>query len=139
MRIARALYDEMVAHAREGGREERCGIIASRDGVATQVYRARNALSTPQYGYWIDAQDLFRIVAEIEDRGLDMGAIYHSHPKTEPVPSEADVNLAKSPQTDAPLWPGTIYVIVGFSRTEPVVRAWHLRGHEVTEAELIVE
>jgi proteasome lid subunit RPN8/RPN11 len=139
MRIASTLFDEMVAHACGGGPEERCGIIASRDGVAIQVYRARNALSTPRYGYRIDDGELYRIVTEIEGRGLDLGAIYHSHPRTEPVPSPADVNLAKSPLTDAPLWPGTIYVIVGFSATEPAVRAWHLRGDEVSEAELIVE
>src|SRR5581483_9698615 len=34
MQIPRAIYDEMIEHVPEGGAEERCGIIASRDDVA---------------------------------------------------------------------------------------------------------
>lgn len=139
MRIPRAMFDEMVSHAREGGDEERCGIIATRDGQAMQLYRARNALPTPRFGYVIDPQELYSIVTEIEGEGRELGAIYHSHPRSEPVPSQADVNLAKDRSTNRPLWPGTIYIIVGHASTEPDVKAWHIEGDEVSPAELTVE
>jgi proteasome lid subunit RPN8/RPN11 len=137
VRISQAIYDGMIDHVREGGAEERCGIIASRDDVAVELYRMRNALDTPRYGYTIDAAELYKVVNEIEDGGLDIGVIYHSHPRSAPEPSQADINLAKSPD-GRPLWPGTIYIIVGFAQTEPDVKAWHLGGDDVAEAELDV-
>jgi proteasome lid subunit RPN8/RPN11 len=137
MRVPKAIYDEMVEHVREGGPEERCGIIASRDDVAVALYPTRNALETPKYGYRIDGPELLRVVNEIEERGLELGAIYHSHPRSEPEPSQADMNEATSPN-GSPWWPGTIHVIVGFAQTEPEVRAWHLGGPDVAEAELVV-
>ena len=47
MQIARELYDEMVAHAREEAPNECCGMVASRDGEAVKVYRAMNAEASP--------------------------------------------------------------------------------------------
>ena len=33
-----------------------------------------------------------------EDDGLELGAIYHSHTRTEPMPSQTDINLAFYPE-----------------------------------------
>ena len=36
----------------------------------------------------------FRIQTAIEDAGHELGAIYHSHTRTAPMPSQTDINLA---------------------------------------------
>ena len=47
MRISRPLLDEIIAHARAEAPNECCGLIASRDGEAVAVHRARNAAASP--------------------------------------------------------------------------------------------
>lgn len=129
MRIARELYEEIVAHAREEAPNECCGMIASRDGAAVRVYRARNAAASP-LRYELDPAEQYRIQTEIEDQGLELGAIYHSHTRTDPYPSQTDINLA--------FYPDAVYVIVGLAGAEPEVRAFSIRDGRVEEHELAV-
>ena len=129
MRIARELYDEIVAHARGDAPNECCGMIAARDGDAVKIYRARNTAASP-LRYEIDGAEQYRIQMEIEDAGLDLGAIYHSHTRTEPYPSQTDINLA--------FYPESLYVIVGLAGAEPEVRAYTIRDGRVQDAELVV-
>jgi proteasome lid subunit RPN8/RPN11 len=125
MRISRKLYDEIVAHARAEAPNECCGMIASRDGEAIAVHRASNIHRSP-LRYEMDPTEQNRIHTEIEDAGLDLGAIYHSHTRSDPVPSQTDVNLARFGDSDLPAFPGTVYVIVGVKEEEPDVRAWEI-------------
>src|SRR5437660_6086576 len=129
MRIARDLFDEMVAHARADAPNECCGMIASRDGEAVKVYRAANAAASP-LRYEIDGAEQYRIQMEIDDAALDLGAIYHSHTRTQPYPSQTDINLA--------FYPDALYVIVGLADDEPDVRAFSIRDGKVAEAQLVV-
>src|ERR671938_2123526 len=115
MRIARALLDEVVAHARADAPNECCGVIAARGGDAVAVHRARNAAASP-LRYEMDGMEQYRIQTAIEDAGLELGAIYHSHTRSAPVPSQTDINLA--------FYPDALYIIVGLSGDEADVRAY---------------
>jgi proteasome lid subunit RPN8/RPN11 len=112
-------------------------MIASRDGVAVAVHRATNAAASP-LRYIIDPAEQFRITQEIEDAGHELGVIYHSHTRSDPVPSQTDINLAKLGGTDLPAFPGTLYLIVGVKDEEPDLRTWSIVGDEVTQVELEV-
>ena len=129
MRIARELYDRIVDHARADAPNECCGMIATRDGEAVKVYPAENLAASP-LRYEIDGAEQYRIQMAIDDEGLDLGAIYHSHTRTAPVPSQTDINLA--------FYPDALYVIVGLAGDEPDVKAYEIRGGQVSEAELLV-
>jgi [CysO sulfur-carrier protein]-S-L-cysteine hydrolase len=129
MRIPQALFDEMVAHAQADAPNECCGMVASRDGEAVEVYRAQNAAASP-LRYEIDGAEQYRIQMAIEDAGHDLGAIYHSHTRSAPYPSQTDINLA--------FYPESLYVIVGLASDSPEVRAFAIRDGEVQEAELVV-
>ena len=61
-----------------------------------------------------------------------MGAIYHSHTRTEPRPSQTDINFAK-------LWPGVLWIIVGLAGGEVDVRTWRIEDGQVSDTELVVE
>jgi [CysO sulfur-carrier protein]-S-L-cysteine hydrolase len=130
MRIARRLYDEMIAHALEDAPNECCGMIASRDGEAVELYRAVNAAASP-LRYEIDGAEQYRIQMQIDDADLDLGAIYHSHTRSEPYPSQTDINLA--------FYPDALYLIVGVAGEPPEVRAFTIREGRVSEDELVVE
>ena len=130
MRIAQALIDEIVAHALEDAPNECCGMIASRDGEAVRVHRARNAAASP-LRYEIDGMEQYELQTAIEDAGQDLGAIYHSHTRSAPYPSQTDINLA--------FYPEAVYVIVGLADgDEADVRAWSIVDGQVSEAELEV-
>jgi [CysO sulfur-carrier protein]-S-L-cysteine hydrolase len=113
-------------------------MIAARDGEAVAVHRARNAAASP-LRYEVHPLDLHRILDGIEREGLDLGAIYHSHTRSDPVPSQTDLNLATLPGTDLPAYPGALYVIVGLKDAQPDVRTWEIAGGRYSEAPLEVE
>lgn len=130
MVISRDLHDELVAHARDDLPNECCGMIAARDGRFTAHFRARNEFESPMR-FQIDSADQIRITNEIEARGDEIGAIFHSHPNSEARPSQTDVNLAR-------WWPGVLWVICSLENDEPVLRAFKIDGSEVEEVELVV-
>jgi len=109
---------------------ECCGLVASSNGDAQRVYRAANAERSP-VKYVVDPRDQIRIQNEIDDHGWELGAIYHSHTRTEPFPSQTDINLARN-------WPEPLYVIVGVAGEAPDVRAFRIVDGQVTETELEV-
>jgi proteasome lid subunit RPN8/RPN11 len=129
MRIAQALVDEIVAHALEDAPNECCGLVSGSADAATQVYRARNEMASP-LAYRIDSDDQLRINNEIEDRGEEVAAIYHSHTRSPAEPSQTDINLAE-------YWPGPVYLICSLADPDqPVVRGWHLRDGKIDEVDL---
>ena len=128
--MAKQLFDEIIDHAQAEAPNECCGMIGVREGEAVRVIRARNAAQSP-LRYEIDGAEQYRIQMEIEDAGLDLGAIYHSHTRTEPYPSQTDINLA--------FYPEALYVIVGLAGDQPDVRGYEIRDGQVQEAELVVE
>ena len=42
----------------------------------------------------MDPSEQYRIQDAIEAGGLELGAIYHSHTRSDPIPSQTDINLA---------------------------------------------
>jgi [CysO sulfur-carrier protein]-S-L-cysteine hydrolase len=129
MRIAPELYEQIVEHARADAPNECCGMIASRDGDAVKVYPAVNTAASP-LRYEIDGAEQYRIQMAIDDDGLDLGAIYHSHTRSAPYPSQTDINLA--------FYPDALYVIVGLADGQLDVRAYGIRDGQVADAELRV-
>jgi [CysO sulfur-carrier protein]-S-L-cysteine hydrolase len=131
LRISRQLHDEIVAHARAEAPNECCGMIAARDGRAVAVHRTRNIHASP-LKFEMDPREQLRVLDGIEQAGLELGAIYHSHTRSEPVPSLTDVNLAR-------WWPEPLWVIVGLAADEPDVRAFRIVDGKVSRAEIEVE
>lgn len=132
MRIARELYDQIVAHARAEAPNECCGIVATNgDGGAVRVFPATNKFASP-LRFEIDEHDLIRIWRAIDEDDLELGAIYHSHTRTAPEPSQTDVNGAAK-------WPGALWVIVGLADDDVDVRTWAIEDGRVSQVELQVE
>lgn len=130
MKVPRSLVEEMIDHARADAPNECCGMIESAAGRAVRVHRAHNAAASP-LRYEIDGIEQYRIQAEIEAAGHDLGAIYHSHTRSAPYPSQTDINLA--------FYPDSLYVIVGVAEPQPEVRSFRIVDGVVSEAALEIE
>jgi proteasome lid subunit RPN8/RPN11 len=138
MRISPAMVAEMVAHALAETPLECCGLVAAEDGAAVRVYRLRNAYAS-EFRYTPDDKEFVRSYMDIEDRGWTIGAIYHSHTRSEPKPSQTDINEAVWPGTGEPRFPGTLHVIVGVADAQPEVRAFRIADGGYEEVALSVE
>lgn len=130
MRIDRGLLDDIVAHAVRDAPNECCGIVAAQDGAATAVHALENQAASP-FRFEVDGLKMFRLLEQIESGGGELGAIYHSHTRSDPVPSQTDVNFSFG-------WPGVEWIIVGVSKNsaEPEVRSFLIDDGEVSEVEL---
>jgi [CysO sulfur-carrier protein]-S-L-cysteine hydrolase len=131
MRIEPALLREIVRHALDDAPNECCGVVATRAGEPTEavaVYRATNTAASP-LRFEIDAQEVLSLIQEIDQQGLDLGAIYHSHTRTAPYPSQTDINFAAN-------WPGVVWIIVGLNGGEPLVRSYLIDAGAVSEVML---
>jgi proteasome lid subunit RPN8/RPN11 len=124
VQVDEALVTEMVAHAREDAPNECCGFVAARDGVAVEVRRAVNQAASP-LKFEVDGLEVMRALDDFEAAGADLGAIYHSHTRTEPYPSQTDINFAAN-------WPGVEWIIVGLDRQgEATVRSYLIEDGNV--------
>jgi [CysO sulfur-carrier protein]-S-L-cysteine hydrolase len=124
LRITRAAYDAIVAHAQEARPYEACGILGGADGLVSEVFVAENAAPYHAISYEIGGKDLLRIFRTLDDLDLDHLGIYHSHPFTRAYPSDTDIGLAAY---DVP------YVIVSVrDELAPSVKAFAIRDGAVT-------
>ncbi len=132
MNISAQLLGEVVAHALEDPRNEVCGVVAVEAGPparAVRVYRAVNIHASP-LKFEIDPKELLELWNACQQDGSELGAIYHSHVRSEPYPSQTDVNFAAN-------WPGVEWIIVGLSSgQEPKVRTYEIEGGEIKEVAL---
>lgn len=134
LRLPGEVAESLTAEARRAGREEACGILVGRrepdrflvvravpcNNVAAEGVRRRR--------FEIDPRRLIEEERAIRGTGEEVVGFYHSHPASDPVPSEVD-------GTYMALWPDMIWVIVRPTPAEdgPRIRAWRLeapRGEE---------
>jgi [CysO sulfur-carrier protein]-S-L-cysteine hydrolase len=145
MRIPRHIHDAILEHAREEVPNECCGLIGGVGGESRTLYKARNAESSP-LRYNLDPQDQIRISGEMEDRGEELAAIYHSHTASPAYPSQTDINLALMDRRQdgkvvgrEPVFPGVVYLIASLAEGEEPLRAFRIGEDGVTEVDLAVE
>jgi [CysO sulfur-carrier protein]-S-L-cysteine hydrolase len=122
--IPAAVRDEIVAHARAGLPNEACGILAGAGDRVERFYAAEPDEPSPFY-YRIESRDQIRIMNAIDEAGLDLVGIYHSHVASPAYPSRTDAEQA--------FWPDAVYVIVSLAGGDADVRGFHIRDMDVTE------
>ena len=114
------MHRAIIDHARRETPRECCGIIAGRDGVPIRLYETRNVAPGNRL-YEIDPAQLIDLeFRELPARGLELVAIYHSHPESPAYPSATDVELA--------FWPDAVFLICSLAnREQPEIRAFRIR------------
>jgi [CysO sulfur-carrier protein]-S-L-cysteine hydrolase len=122
------VQEEIIAHARDHFPRECCGILAGKHGDITQLHRLTN-LEQGVDRYLFDDEEFYRVYWEIENRGEELLAVYHSHPVTVAYPSKTDVAFA--------FWPEAVYLICSLEQIDdPVIRGYRIVDEVITEIEL---
>src|SRR5262245_60082074 len=125
----RTLYQQLLDHAAQGYPDEVCGLIGGRDERATTLVPIPNISPTPGVRFEMDRRRMVEAIIGFQRAGLDVVAIYHSHPAGGSLPSGTDVAEMT--------WPDAAYLIVDLSKVgSPSVGAWTIRPGRVTPAAL---
>jgi [CysO sulfur-carrier protein]-S-L-cysteine hydrolase len=131
MRLTKGVQREIVEHAQAQAPIEACGFLAARNGIAEQSIQLTNVDHSPEH-FSLDPAEQFSAVRNIRRNGMQLRAVYHSHPASPARPSQEDVRLA----FDAEL----SYIIVSLASSTPVIKSFSIQDAIVTEEKIeIVE
>ncbi|HJT78672.1 MAG TPA: M67 family metallopeptidase [Gemmataceae bacterium] len=134
LQVPRGVVEEMLAQAQAELPNECVGLLAGqvteeggrRLGRVVARYPLVNAAASPRE-YLSDPASMFAAHKDMRRRGLDVLAIYHSHPTSEAVPSRTD--LARNYSAEV------VNFIISLAGAEPQVRGWWLTDSDYREAE----
>jgi proteasome lid subunit RPN8/RPN11 len=128
LRIPRKLADAIIDHAYAGFPLEVCGILGGAEGVVSSLYRMTNTDQSNEH-FMMAPVEQFAVIKEMRANGLEMIAIYHSHPESPARPSAEDIRLA--------LTPNVSYVIVSLEEANnPVLKSFRLAAGLVETEEV---
>jgi proteasome lid subunit RPN8/RPN11 len=127
---------ELLAQARAEAPNECCGLLAgtfvtvdpdARLGRVELRFPLINAVASP-VRFLSDSKSMFAAMRTIRERGLEVLAIYHSHPTTAPIPSRTDLMENWSERV--------INLIVSLAGEQPTMKSWWLDSSGYRPAEM---
>lgn len=132
LEIPNAIFSQMLAQARTEAPLEACGLLAGNDRRVQQLYTMANTDQSSDH-FMMAPEEQFTVMKDMRAKGLEMLAIYHSHPASPARPSEEDIRLAFTN--------GVLHVVLSLQDSSvPEVRAFNINDGLVSESELeIVE
>jgi [CysO sulfur-carrier protein]-S-L-cysteine hydrolase len=129
-----SIYDDLVAQARSEVPVECCGLLAGRlPAFDSKPARAKverryplvNELQSPRE-FLSESRSMFDAMRDMERRGLEVLAVYHSHPQSPPTPSRKDLEWSYSSQV--------VHLILSLATATPELRGWWLEQDRFEEA-----
>jgi proteasome lid subunit RPN8/RPN11 len=125
LEIPAYVFEQMLEQAKAQAPIEVCGILAGNDSKVEKLYKMTNADNSSNH-FMMEPKEQFTVVKDIRSAGLEMLAIYHSHPETLARPSAEDIRLA--------LTPDVIYLIVSLQDAKaPAVKGFLLEDGNVAK------
>jgi proteasome lid subunit RPN8/RPN11 len=115
----------IIAHAHAQAPQEACGLLAGAGGRVRRTYKLPNVSDAPLTNFLADPEQQLRAFQDTERRGLEILAIFHSHPASPAYPSETDIARAYYPQAR--------HVIISLARGHPKVRCFAIEAGQVSE------
>jgi len=130
LRIPKTIFQEMVDHAKREWPLECCGLLGGEDKTVKKSFELQNTEKSPVL-YSMSPREQIKVFEEMEKESMEMIAIYHSHPKTIPFPSETDVKLT--------FYPDVSSVIISLKEEgNPVMKAFQIRKEAIYLEEIEV-
>ncbi len=125
LEIPAYVFEQMLEQAKAQAPIEVCGILAGNDSKVEKLYKMTNADNSSNH-FMMEPKEQFAVVKDIRSAGLEMLAIYHSHPETPARPSAEDIRLAFTPDV--------IYLIVSLQDANaPAVKGFLLEDGNVAK------
>ena len=129
--LARQLKDELLVLAAASREAEICGFLSGQGNHLIRCYPVSNVADDKRRFFLMDPQEQLNAMRQIEERGEELIAIYHSHIDSPAYPSATDLEWHAYPET--------IYVIMATS--EPArsrMRGFLIHDKEIKELKLVV-
>ncbi len=128
LRMPRKLADAVIDHAYEGFPLEVCGILGGAEDIVSALFRMTNTDQSNEH-FMMDPREQFAVMKEMRAKGLEMLAIYHSHPESPARPSAEDIRLA--------LTPNVSYGIVSLQEANnPVLKSFRINAGRIEPEEV---
>jgi proteasome lid subunit RPN8/RPN11 len=99
--------------------EEGCGLLAGKGLVPSRAFPVTNRLHSP-VRFEMEPVEQLNAMLWAEENGLDIVAIYHSHPLGPVVPSPTDLSEFA--------YPGVVYLILS---RQPEGETWQVRAFQI--------
>jgi proteasome lid subunit RPN8/RPN11 len=131
LNIPSDIFEKMVAQAKAQAPVEACGILAGKNNRVEKLYEMTNADNSNDH-FMMEPKEQFAVAKDIRSAGLEMQAIYHSHPATQAKPSAEDIRLS--------LTPDVTYVILSLQNPKnPDVKGFAIEDSVVTPIPVRIE
>ena len=98
IKISESLRKNLELHANEQNPYEACAILLGNKDEkiweATEIFLTEN-IEKSEINFTVSNEQLLEGYKMAEEKGLDVVGIFHSHPKSEPSPSNTDIKFMK--------------------------------------------
>lgn len=128
LRLEHQQVAQLLQHAASRAPQEACGLLGGEGGKAHRIVSIDNVAADPSRRYEMDASQMVRALFAFKREGLELCAIWHSHPDGKPLPSAEDICAAA--------WPDVCQLIVGFSNGKAELGAWRIASGETSRVPL---
>lgn len=106
---------------------EACGLISGRNGIASTVWPMKNEDQSAD-SFSMSLREIAHVFDLIEKKNEEVLAIYHSHPTSSAYPSPGDIRYNNYPEL--------AHIIVSLLKPLPEVKAFHIKGSQVTHLKM---
>lgn len=125
--VARQIAD----HARGQLPCEACGLLAGRDAQILAAHPMRNVADSPQTQFQLDPREQLQALKAIDQAQLDWIGVYHSHPRSPPIPSPSDIEQCADN--------GLLQLIVSLKGLKPQLKLWRIDRDSAVPIDLVYE
>ena len=135
IKLNKADFEKILAHARAEAPVEACGLIAGRieDGnkLIDKVYILTNVDHAEEH-FTLDPKEQLAAVKDMRANGLVPLGNWHSHPVSPSRPSQEDKRLAYDSRAS--------YLLLSLmDENAPVLNSFHIEGDDAQKEELVIE
>ena len=128
--VTEEVYNQLLLAAEAEAPNEACGLLAGTGSTITKFCRLTNADHSPEHYTMIPAEQ-FAAIKDMRKAGIQMLAIWHSHPASPARMSEEDLKLA--------FMSDTVYAILSLAVPEDQsLRAYRIIESKPVEIELTI-
>ncbi len=98
IQLPRSITNQLLHLALQSPEQEVCGLIGSKEGIASSFHPITNIAEQPATRFQLDQKQQINAMACIRDNNESLFAIFHSHPTAPAIPSTTDIALASYPE-----------------------------------------